>query len=200
MHSLKRAFIAGLIFIIPFSLSLWILFRIFVIFENILGIFLKRHLPAFYVPGIGLFLLFLIIILAGFLADNFLGKKILSMLEKLFETLPLLNKIYSFIKGISQSLFKGKKSAFKGTVKVDFFGGAKTIGFITGESPIKGYVSVFVPTVPNISTGFYLLLPEGSIEKLDMSVEEALKLVISFGIFGPENGSDKNGSDNPEKD
>ncbi|HNS31895.1 MAG TPA: DUF502 domain-containing protein [bacterium] len=195
MHSLKRAFIAGLLFIVPVSLSFWILFRTMVFFENILGAFLKKYLPAFYTPGIGFFLLILIILFIGFLADNFFGKKMLSMLEKFFETLPLLNKIYMFIKGISQSIFHGKRSAFREPVKIEFFSGTYTIGFITGQSNMKGLVSVFVPTVPNISTGFYLLVPENKIEKLDMSVEEALKTVISMGIFGPENGSDKDRSD-----
>ena len=199
MNNLKRAFIAGLIFIIPISLSVWILFKTIVFFENILGAFLKKNMPVFYTPGIGIFLLILLILFIGFLADNLLGKKILSIFEKVFETIPLLNKIYIFIKGISQSIFQGKTNIFKEPVVIEFFTGTYTLGFITGISYMPGYISVFVPTVPNISTGFYLMVPEHKIEKLNISVEEALQTIVSMGICGPTNGSYKNSSDSPEK-
>ncbi|MCK9266657.1 DUF502 domain-containing protein [bacterium] len=200
MKSLKRIFLSGLIFIVPASLSVWILYRVILFFENILGFFLKKHIPEIYIPGAGFFLLIVLILLIGFLADNFLGKKILYILEKFFETMPLLNKIYTFIKEISSNLFHGGKSVFKEAVRIEFFSGTYTVGFVTGQSSIKGYISVFVPTVPNISTGFYLLVPENKIEKLDIPVEEAIKTVISMGIFGPENGADKDRSDNFKKE
>lgn len=199
MHSLKRAFIAGIIFTVPISLSAWIMFRTIIFFENILGVVFKKYLPALYTPGIGVILLVIIILSIGFLANNFLGKKLLLIFERVFQKMPLLNKIYMFIKGISQSLLYGKNMAFKESVKIQFFSGTYTIGFITKQSDRNGFVSVFVPTVPNISTGFYLLVPENKIEKLDIPVEEALKMVISLGMFEPENGADKNRSDSPEK-
>jgi uncharacterized membrane protein len=202
MNALKKHFLSGLIFIVPVSLSLWILFKIIIFFENILGSFLKNHYPNFYTPGIGFLSLILIILLLGFLADNFLGKRLLNLFERLFEKVPIINRIYIFIKGISQNLLHGKATAFRESVKIEFFSGTYTIGFITGESRFgdKGkFVSVFVPTVPNISTGFYLLVPKNKIEKLDLSVEETLKMVISMGIFEPKNGSFKNRSDSTEK-
>lgn len=200
MNSLKRAFIAGLIFIVPISLSVWILFKTMVFFENILGGFFKRYLPGFYTPGAGVLILILIILLIGFLADNFLGKKMLSIFERLFEKTPLLNKIYIFIKGVSRSLLHGQSSAFRAAVKIEFPNGMYAIGFITGQSDKKGFVSIFVPTVPNISTGFYLMVPEKKVERLNLTVEETLKMVISLGMFEPENGADKNRSDSLEKD
>jgi len=203
MNTLKKHFLSGLIFIIPISLSLWILFKIILFFENILGTFLKKSFPNLYTPGVGFFSLILIILLIGFLADNFFGKKMLVLFERLFEKMPVINKIYMFIKGISQSLLHGKTTPFKESVKIEFFNGTYTIGFITGESRLndrEGFVSVFVPTVPNISTGFYLIVPENKIEKLNISVEDSLKMVISMGMFEPEkNGSGKNRSDSSEK-
>jgi len=204
MKTLKKHFLSGLIFIIPVSLSLWILFRIIVFLENILGSFIKNFLPDFYIPGLGFFSLILLILLIGFLADNFFGKKMLAGLEKLFEKVPVINRIYTFIKSISQSLLPGRKTTpFKEAVKIEFFSGTYTIGFITGGFKLTGsekFVNVFVPTVPNISTGFYLLVPENKIEKLDLPVEDALKLAISAGMFEPKkNGSGKNRSDSPEK-
>jgi uncharacterized membrane protein len=202
MNALKKHFFSGLIFIVPVSLSIWILFKIISFFDNIIGGFLKKYLPSFYTPGIGFLSLLLIILLLGFLADNFLGKKLLNLFENLFEKVPIINRIYIFIKGISQNLLHGKATAFRESVKIEFFSGTYTIGFITGESRLnnkEGFVSVFVPTVPNISTGFYLLVPENKIEKLNLSVEETLKMVISMGIFEPKNGSSENRSDSTEK-
>ncbi len=202
MKALKKYFFSGLIFVIPVSLSIWILFKIISFLDNIVGSFLKKYSPDFYTPGIGFFSLILIILLLGFLADNFLGKKLLNLFESPFERMPIINKIYVFIKSVSQSLLHGRTTAFKETVKIEFFSGTYTIGFITGESRLndkEGFVSVFVPTVPNISTGFYLLVPENRIEKLNISVEEALKMVISAGIFEPKDASSKNRSDSTEK-
>jgi len=202
MNALKKHFISGLIFIVPLSLSIWILFKIISFFDNIIGGFLKKYSPNFYTPGIGFLSLILIILLLGFLADNFLGKRLLNLFENLFEKVPIINRIYIFIKGISQNLLHGKATAFRESVKIEFFSGTYTIGFITGESRLnnkEGFVSVFVPTVPNISTGFYLLVPEKKIEKLNLSVEEALKMVISMGMFEPKNGSSENRSDSTEK-
>ncbi len=199
MNTLRKHFISGLIFIIPFSLSLWILFKTISFLENILGDFFKKFAPGLYTPGIGFLSLILIILILGFLADNFLGKKLLDVFEKLFQKMPIINRIYVFIKNVSQSLLHGTTTAFRESVKIEFFGGTYTIGFITGESRLnnkRGFVSVFVPTVPNISTGFYLLVPEDKIEKLNLSVEETLKLVISMGMLEPKNGTPENRSDN----
>jgi len=203
MNSLKKHFLSGLIFIIPVSLSVWILCRITVFFENILGTPLKRSFPNIYVPGVGFLSLVLLILLTGFLTDNFMGKKLLAIFEKLFEKVPVINKVYVFIKTISNSLMYGKKTPFREPVKIEFFSGTYTIGFITGEfrtGTKEGFISVFVPTVPNISTGFYLMVPEDKIERLDLSVTDALKTVISMGMFEPEkNGSGKDRSDSSEK-
>ncbi|MCX8082460.1 MAG: DUF502 domain-containing protein [bacterium] len=193
MKSLKKHFISGIVFIIPISLSLWILFKIISFLENVLGPLFKKFFPNIYTPGVGFFSLILLILLIGFLADNFLGKKILVFFERVFETMPVLNRIYLFIKSISNNLIQGKSTIFKEVIKISFPNGSYTIGFIMGKSREQGMVNVFVPTVPNISTGFYLIIPETNIEKLDMSVEEALKTVISMGLFSSEeNGTNKN--------
>ena len=192
MKNLKNYFISGLIFIIPISLSLWILFKTIKFLEGILGNFLKKFFPNIYTPGVGFFSLILIILFIGFLAHNFLGKKLLRRIELLFEKLPGLNRIYNFIKSIIQNILSKKDKMFKGVVKIKFFDGSYTIGFITEKSKLiqdENFLSVFIPTVPNISTGFYVLVPESNVEKLDISVEEGLKIVISMGLA--ENASSK---------
>lgn len=193
MSFLKRHFISGLIVIIPISLSLWILFRTVMFFENILGYFFKKHLTGFYTPGLGFISLIVIIFLVGFVADNYVGKKLLRIFEVFFEKAPYLKNIYSFIKGILKTAMLNKSTTFRAPVRVKVFNDAYTIGFITKSSSKntpEGYVTVFVPTVPNISTGFYLIIPEKDLERLNISVEDALKTAISMGIYEPENGSD----------
>jgi len=192
MKNLKNYFISGLIFIIPISLSIWILFKTIKFLDGILGNFLKKFFPNIYTPGIGFFSLILIILFTGFLAHNFLGKKLLRRVELLFEKLPGLNRIYNFIKSIIQNILSKKDKMFKGVVKIKFFDGSYTIGFITEKSKLvhdENFLSVFIPTVPNISTGFYVLVPESNVEKLDISVEEGLRIVISMGLA--ENASSK---------
>lgn len=200
MKTLKKHFISGLVFIIPVSISLWILFKIILFLENVLAPLFKKFLPHIYIPGTGFFSLILFILLLGFLANNFFGRKLLVLLEKLFETMPVLNRIYIFVKSISDNILHGKASIFKEVIKISLPDGSYTIGFITGKSKQDRMVNVFVPTVPNISTGFYLVVPEDKIEKLNMSVEDALKTIISIGVFTSEkDGADKNRSDSFEK-
>ncbi|HOK57232.1 MAG TPA: DUF502 domain-containing protein [bacterium] len=183
MKTLKKHFISGIIFIVPISLSIWILFKIFIFLENILGNFFKKFFVNIYTPGIGLISLILVILFVGFLANNFLGKKFLGLIELLFENIPFLNKIFSFIKNIVKKITEEKKNIFKGVVKVRLPNDSYTIGFITDEGKDSKEICVFVPTVPNISTGIIFMIPKEKIEKIDISVEDALKIVISMGIF-----------------
>jgi len=201
MKELKRDFVAGLIVIIPISLSLWLLYRIFRFFQA-----LSQHLMSGFVPGyttgIGFLALILAILFVGILAQNFIGKKILRVVERILEAVPLFNRIYVFIRGIVQNVLIREKNVFKETVEVELFPGTRSIGFITGHSvDEKGNkrLNLFVPTVPNISTGFYLIIPEKSVRKLDISVEEALKLSISMGIFQPETKTKFADRDHPRR-
>lgn len=198
MKSLKKYFISGLLFLIPISLSIWILYKVFVFLEGIVGHFVQKYFPYLYTPGIGFFSLLLLILVMGFFAQNFIGKKILRLIEKIFESVPFLNKIFIFIKSLIQNVLNRDRYIFKEAVKIEFFPNSFTIGFVTGTAEEKNgekYLNIFVPTVPNITTGFYLIVPEKKAEKLNICVEDALKLVVSMGIFEPENGSNKNRSD-----
>lgn len=188
MKDLKKYFISGLLFLIPISISVWILFNIFLFVDGIIGNLLKKYLPDFYIKGLGFFSLILLILLLGFLAQNFLGKRLLHSVERAFGSLPVFNKVYLFVNGIIQNLLQKEKRVFKEVVRIEFFPNSFTIGLVTGEQIIKNekYLSIFLPTVPNISTGFYLTVPENKVEKLDISIEDALKIVVSMGIFKPE--------------
>lgn len=187
MNTLKRFFVTGLLVLLPVSLSIWILIRLGLFLENILAPLFKNVLEETYRPGLGVVSLVLIILLVGFLASNFLGRKILERFHRGFEKLPLFNRVYLMIKGISDSVLGENKSFFYGVALVPFPNeDTLTIGFITAVSleSEERYIGVFVPTTPNITTGFYLMFPREKVKTLDITVEEGLKQVLSFGITG----------------
>ncbi|HCG77292.1 MAG: hypothetical protein COZ37_00870 [bacterium (Candidatus Ratteibacteria) CG_4_10_14_3_um_filter_41_18] len=187
MKNLERHFITGLIILIPIIVTIWILWKVSIFLEGILGNLFRNYLPNFYAPGLGVFSLILIIILVGAVANNLLGKRLLKFGEGLLARIPFFNKIYLSIKGVSDAVLK--KKAFNGVALIEFSPGLQTLAFITSpaqkeiqkESNEK-LVSLFVPTVPNITTGFYFLIPEKDLKKLDLSVEDALKLILSLGL------------------
>lgn len=187
MNTLKRFFITGLLVLLPVSLSVWILTRVVIFFENILGPLFRNVLEEAYRPGLGLVSLLLLIFIVGFLASNILGRKIVTVVNRVMERLPLFNRVYLTIKGVSDSVFGGQDQMkfFEGVALVSFPDReTKTIGFITAAPADlrERYLGVFVPTTPNITTGFYLLFPHEEVIRLDMTVEEGLKTVLSFGM------------------
>ena len=191
MKSLQRYFITGLVVLVPLVVAIWILWKLSFFLEGILGGLFQKYLPEFYSPGLGVISLLLIILLVGALANNFLGKRLLRLSEALLAKIPLFNKIYLSIKGISDAVLKKKKGIFSGVTLVEFPQGIQTLAFITSpareeiqkESTVK-LISLFIPTVPNLTTGFYCLMPEKNLKRLDLTVEEALKLMLSLGLTG----------------
>ena len=197
MKRLRRYFITGLIVLIPLVVTIWVLWKLSVFLEGILGGLFRRYLPQLYSPGLGVISLLLIIILVGALANNFLGKRLLRLSEGLLAKIPLFNKIYLSIKGISDAILKKKRGLFSGVALIEFQG-IQTLALITSpaqkeiqkESSNK-LVSLFIPTVPNFTTGFYCLAPEKNLKRLDLSVEEALKLMLSLGLTGEKEETKK---------
>ncbi len=199
MEKLRNAFLAGLFALVPFSVSVWILFSLTKWLENILGPLFKNVLKGAYIPGLGLIALILIILLVGYIASSFVGRRFLKYLSDGLEQVPLFQKLYLTVKGISDSVFSAQhQQLFESVVMVPFpHPGCQTVGFVTAAPKElgPGQVGVFVPTVPNISTGFYLLYSRKDVNFLDMPVQEGLKLVISAGISSrveKENKTDKN--------
>ncbi len=198
MKSLRRYFVTGLVVLIPVAVTIWILWKLSFLLEGILGRIFLKYLPQFYTPGLGVVSLLLIILFVGALASNFLGKRLLGFSEGLLAKIPLFNKIYLSVKGISDAILKKKKGPFNGVALVELSHGMQTLAFITSSAReeiqkenSEKLVSLFIPTVPNISTGFYCLMPEKNLKRLDLSVEEALKLVLSLGLSGQKEKTER---------
>ena len=141
------------------------------------------------IPALGIILTIILIYILGVLVTNFLGKKIFNFGEKVVKKVPVVNIIYSTLKQITDTFTKGSKDTFKGAIYIEYpRRGIWTMAFISGESiSQKGipYYHVFVPTTPNPTSGFFLLIPQADSIKTDMSVEDGLKTIISGGLLAP---------------
>jgi uncharacterized membrane protein len=191
---LRRYFITGLLVVVPIWGTYLILKGLFLAMDGVLGDFMKTQ-KLFYVPGFGILILLLLIITAGIFTTNIFGKKILQLWEKLLHQLPLVSNVYSLVKSIVNTVsFQSQEMTnFNRVVLIEYpRKGSYTIAFVTAE--IKGAVhhissekvlSVFVPTVPNPISGYILLLPESDIIPLAVSVEDAMKMIFSVGLYMP---------------
>ena len=205
MHFLEKNLFAGIIVILPITVTIFII-RFFVvslnsIMLNPLAIRLKPYLlqeeqRLFLAKAVVFIAALLIIIFIGIMTRIIIVRKTFSFFEKFLYKLPMVNKIYGAIKEISKAFLGNKKSGFKKVVLVEYpRKGIYTIGFVTSESMIafsvsedsRDLVSIYIPTTPNPTSGLFIMVPRGDVKALDMSVEEALKVVISAGAIAPPN-------------
>jgi uncharacterized membrane protein len=150
-------------------------------------------LLGFHVPGLGIILTIAILLVTGALAANFFGRKVLSLGDSALSRIPIVRSIYGGVKQISDTLFSPEGKAFRRAVLVRYpHSGAWTVALVTGTPQHEvtdhvghDHVSVFVPTTPNITAGFFLIVPRAEAIELDMSVDEALRYIISMGVAEP---------------
>lgn len=189
---LRRYFIAGLIVFLPVAITVSIIVWLLRIMDGFLG-WLLPPLIGRDIPGLGLVLSLGVILFIGALATNVLGRRLLQFFERVMLRIPLARSIYTATKSISDSVFLQRRAAFRRAVLVEWpRRGMYTVGFVTGEGatlagdPGTRLVNVFVVTTPNPTTGFVMFVPEAETRPLPMSVEDALKIVISAGIISPD--------------
>ena len=195
--SLKRYLIAGLIVWVPLGITIWVLHWLLTSLDQILLVLPEsarpRALFGFDIPGLGLLVFFLILFLTGVLAANFFGQRLIFAWEAILTRIPFVKSIYSSVKQVSDTLLSDKGYAFRKALLVEFpRPGSWTIAFLTGtpSSVVTPYlpgehVSVYVPTTPNPTGGYFLMLPRSQVRELDMTVDEALKYIISMGVVVP---------------
>lgn len=153
-----------------------------------------KKLLGFNVPGLGALLTLLIIFVTGLIATNIFGQQLIVLWESFLTKVPFVKSIYSSVKQVSDTLFSNTGNAFRKAVLVQYpRQGSWTIAFITGTpgGDVKNhlfgdYISVYVPTTPNPTSGFFLMMPKEDVIELDMSVDEALKYIISMGTVKPK--------------
>ena len=186
---LRGKIVAGLVTVTPILATVWILTVLFNFFDGFAAPLLDPLLPI-HIPGLGVIIALIFMYLLGILVTNFLGKKIVSIGEAILRKIPLANTIYGTAKQITQSVSGGKNKAFKKAVLINYpRSGLWTIAFVTGDSIDdngESYYHLFVPTTPNPTSGVMVIIPQSDVVDSNLSVEEALKTIISGGMLGPK--------------
>jgi uncharacterized membrane protein len=194
---MKRILIAGLLVWAPLGITFWVLHFLVTTLDQTLGLLPEAWHPdrllGFHIPGLGVVLSFLILLVTGVVAANFFGAQLITAWESLLGRIPFVKSIYSSVKQVSDTLLSDKGNAFRKALLVEFpREGSWTIGFLTGAPDrtvapfLPGeHVSVYVPTTPNPTGGYFIMLPRSRVRELDMTVDEALKYIISMGVVAP---------------
>lgn len=194
---MKKYLITGLLVLVPLVITIFVLKTLIGVMDQSLLLLPEEWRPQVLfgqdIPGLGVILTFVIILATGLIATNFFGKQLIVLWEKLLHQLPVVKSIYSSVKQVSDTLFSDSGHAFRKVLLVQYPHPASwTIAFLTGSpggdvaNHLRGdYVSVFVPTTPNPTSGFFLMFPREDVVELDMSVDEALTYIISMGVVAP---------------
>ena len=195
---IKRYFITGLLIWVPLAITAWVVSLIAEAADQSLRLLPSsvhpHQLLGFDIPGAGILLTLLIILTTGLLAANFIGQRLVGWWEELLARIPVVNSIYNSVKQVSDTLFSSSGNAFRKALLIQYpRQGTWTIAFLTGVpggdvvNHLQGdYVSVYVPTTPNPTSGFFLMLPRSEVVELNMEVDVALKYIISMGVVAPQ--------------
>lgn len=191
--ALKRYFLTGLLVVTPIWGTVLILKTLFVTVDGILGDLLAQLVPDHYVPGLGIVALILLIFTVGLFAANFMGRQIVKIWEDWLNRLPLVRGVYSTLKSMMDILSFSDRGSYHRVVLIQFpKNGHYCFAFVTGmtkgETTTLGpgpLIHVYVPTSPNPTSGYFLLVPEREVTSVDITVEEAMKLIVSGGLYTP---------------
>jgi uncharacterized membrane protein len=198
MSRIRTYLLTGLLVLVPLALTVWVITFILSAVDNWLPkAWQPRALFGFDIPGFGFVTVILLVFLVGLLAHNFIGRQVVTAWNSLLNRIPVVRGLYNGIKQVSDTLFSENGNAFREAVLVQYpHQGLWTIAFVTGkpsgevaerlhEIGKDDLVSVYVPTTPNPTSGFFLMLPRADTLPLAMSVDEALKYIISMGVVSP---------------
>lgn len=190
----KKYFITGLLIWAPLAITIWVLGLLITTLEGFVPGFLSSEaLFGVDIPGFRFVLVIVVVLLTGLFAANLLGRTIVDQWENLLGRIPLVRSIYNSVKQVSDTVLAPNGQAFRQAVLVQYpRQGSWTIAFLTGaptgevaEKLVGDFISVYVPTTPNPTSGFFLMMPRADVLALDMSVDAALKYVVSMGVVAP---------------
>lgn len=200
---LKRYFVTGLLILVPLYVSGYILFLIVGFMDSAMEFLPPQIRPSTYlpyhIPGLGVLITIMGILIIGFLTTNFFGKSIVRLYESILARIPILKTIYKASKQFMETFFAEDRDGFSKVVLLEFpRKGLYAIGFVTcatrGEvqklTP-EDTINIFIPTTPNPTSGFYFAVPRTDVTQLKMTVEDAFKVIMSGGMVVPENFKDE---------
>lgn len=203
MANLRKWFFAGLLVLVPLAITIWLLEWAISSLDKTLLLLPKAWHPdallPVHIPGFGVILTLTVLLLVGATVSNFLGKRLIGWWDALLGRIPVVRSIYSSVKQVSDTLFSENGNAFRKAVLVEWpREGNWTIGFVTGvpsgdvlqvlqQGVAEEFLSVYIPTTPNPTGGYMMMFKKSDCQELTMSVDEALKYVVSMGVVAPPN-------------
>jgi len=197
MQRFRRYLIAGLLVWLPIvTTSVVLMFAIRLIDRTLLLLppkFRPENLIGFEIPGLGVILTLVLLLLTGLIVANFFGRRLVTAWESLLARIPLVRTVYGAVKQITASLFADASQSFREVVLVEYpRRGLWMLAFVTGETPKlfqrkagEDLINIYVPTTPNPTSGFYIMVPPSDIKRLDVPVEVGLKMILSAGVVNP---------------
>ena len=194
--TLKSVFLTGLLVLVPLGITLWVLNLIIGTMDETLLLLPESWQPRHFgmrLPGLGALLTVAVIFVVGLFTQNFVGQKLVGWWNALVRRIPLVGPLYSSVQQVSDTLLSSNGNAFRKALLIEYpRRGSWTIAFLTGVpggdvvNHLQGeHVSVYVPTTPNPTSGFFLIVPKSEVVELDMSVDAALKYIVSMGVVAP---------------
>jgi uncharacterized membrane protein len=210
-EAVRRYFVAGVLFFAPIGITIWAIGSIVVWLDNlILPAFLKLVIPGLEeappLPLVGMLFTFFVIILLGVIARHFFGVEFQRTWERMLSRVPVARSIYAGVKQLLEAIFTSEQSSrFNRVVMIEYpRRGVYALAFTTGPARgevqaavEEGMINCFLPTTPNPTSGFYLLVPERDIVDVDLSVEDAFKIVMSAGLVTPESADGESPATEP---
>lgn len=195
--SLKGLLVTGLIVIAPVGVTAFVLWWLFQLLDGLVGQFFQPHLQealGFHVPGLGLLALLLLLLGTGWVAERAIGTRIFRYADRLFERFPLTRGVYGASSRIVRTVFERERRPFRQVALFEYPSDERwAIGFVASSGPAfasdaidEDVVTIFMPTTPNPTSGFLVVVPRRKVRPLDMSVEEAFTFILSVGTVSPE--------------
>ena len=193
----KSVFLTGLLVLVPLAITLWVLGLIIGTMDQTLLLLPASWQPeklfGFHLPGIGALLTLAFIFVVGLFTQNFVGQKLVTWWDAIVRHIPIVGPLYTSVKQVSDTLLSSSGNAFRKALLIEYpRRGSYTIAFLTGvpggdvlNHLTTEHVSVYVPTTPNPTSGFFLMVPKSEVIELDMSVDAALKYIVSMGVVAP---------------
>lgn len=199
-NAIRRYLITGLVVWVPLVITVWVLsFLVGTMDQTLLLLPPALRTESWlgvHVPGMGVILTVLVVFLTGLFTANIIGQRLVRIWERVVARIPVVNSIYNGVKQVSDTLFSPTGQAFRKALLVQWPSpGMWTIAFLTGTpggdvvNHLQGdYLSIYVPTTPNPTGGYFVMVPRSAVIELEMSIDEALKYIVSMGVVSPANG------------
>lgn len=197
MSRLRRYLLAGLLIWLPLGVTVLVIRLLVNVMDRVLVVLPESYHPdqllGFHIPGLGLVLSVFVVLVTGVVVANLFGRRVVAAWESLLARIPLVRTVYTGVKQVVETVFSERGTSFRKVLLVEYpRAGMWTIAFHTGsfvgevqEKTSREVVNIFVPTTPNPTSGFFLMVPREEVIELDMSVDEGIKMIMSMGVIVP---------------